>query len=153
MSKAQNGDNVNVHYKGTFDDGTIFDSSYDRGTTISFTVGGGQMITGFDTAVNGMAVGEVKKVRLTPAQPYGDSNPQAFAEVPKDSFPAEFPLNEGVTVQGTDGQGAPVIGTIEKIAEDNVLINMNHPMAGKDLNFEIELVEIVDTTDTDDSVN
>jgi peptidylprolyl isomerase len=151
MSKAINGNTVRVHYKGTFNDGTVFDSSYDRGQTIDFEVGSGMMIPGFDQAVNGMTVGEVKNVTITSAQAYGEPDPSAFTEVPKDSFPEDFPLLEGVTVQGTGQTGQPLIGTIDKVNEDHVVLNLNHPMAGKDLNFEIELVgiNVLDINDTD----
>ena len=148
MSKATNGNMVSVHYKGTFDDGTEFDNSYNRGETINFVLGSQQMIAGFDEAVNGMQVGEKKTIRLTPDKAYGQEDPNAFTEVPRQSFPDDFPLQEGVTVQGTDPEGRPLIGTINKIEESNVLLNLNHPMAGKDLNFEIELVNVDETTDT-----
>lgn len=152
MSKAENGNKVSVHYKGTFNDGTVFDSSYDRGETIDFVVGSNQMIVGFDQAVNGMKIGEVKTVTLAPEDAYGDSDPNAFTQVPKESFPEDFPLQEGVTVQGTDPTGTPLIGTIDKVEDAHVLLNLNHPMAGKELNFEIELVNIGEDNIATDTV-
>tara|TARA_B100000287_G_scaffold417934_1_gene454267 strand:- start:890 stop:1372 length:483 start_codon:yes stop_codon:yes gene_type:complete len=159
MSKAEKGRMVSVHYKGTFDDGTEFDNSYNRDEPIKFVVGSQQMIAGFDAAVTGMTIGEKKSVRITSDQAYGEVNPGAFTEVPRESFPSDFPLEEGVTVQGTDPEGRPLIGTINKVEDTNVLLNLNHPMAGKDLNFEIELVnvneneDVTDTTDTTDTEN
>ena len=138
---AKEGRNVRVHYKGTLNDGTVFDSSYDRGETINFTVGGGQMIPGFENAIDGMRVGETKKVSLTPNESYGDYDPNAIRDVPKTSFPEDFDFIEGGVVAGT-ANGMPLKGTINEVKDDTVLIDFNHPMAGKDLNFEIELVEV-----------
>lgn len=138
---AKEGRSVRVHYRGTLNDGTVFDSSYDRGETISFTVGGGQMIPGFENAINGMRVGETKTVSLTPDESYGDYDPNAIRDVPKTSFPNDFDFIEGGVVAGT-ANGMPLKGTINEVKDDTVLIDFNHPMAGKDLNFEIELVEV-----------
>ena len=90
MSKVENGNNIKVHYKGTLKNGEQFDSSYDRGNTLDFTVGAGQMIKGFDNAVVGMGVGETKKVTLPPAEAYGIRNEEAVQTVPKTAFPPEF---------------------------------------------------------------
>lgn len=142
MSTAKNGDNVSVHYTGTFNDGTKFDSSHDRGEPISFTVGAGQMISGFDSAVNGMNVGESKTVTLPPDQAYGDSNPDAIQSVPKTEFPDGFEFIEGGVVQGQYPNGQPFRATITEVRESEATVDFNHPMAGKTLNFEIELVSI-----------
>ena len=103
--KVKSGDTVSVHYKGTLEDGTVFDSSHDRGETINFEVGAGNMIKGFDTAVVDMEVGEVKSISLTPEEGYGEVNPNALMEVPKASFPNDFPFNEGEVVQGNTPAG------------------------------------------------
>ena len=142
MSTAKNGDNVSVHYTGTFNDGTKFDSSHDRGEPISFTVGAGQMISGFDSAVNGMNVGESKTVTLSPDQAYGDSNPDAIQSVPKTEFPDGFEFIEGGVVQGQYPNGQPFRATITEVRESEATVDFNHPMAGKTLNFEIELVSV-----------
>lgn len=142
MSTAKNGDNVSVHYTGTFNDGTKFDSSHDRGEPISFTVGAGQMISGFDSAVNGMNVGESKTVTLSPDQAYGNSNPDAVQSVPKTEFPDGFEFIEGGVVQGQYPNGQPFRATITEVRESEATVDFNHPMAGKTLNFEIELVSI-----------
>ena len=99
------------------------------------------MIPGFDTALVGMNVGETKNVTLTPDQAYGDVNADAFADIPKTSFPDDFVYTEGAMIQGM-GPNGPVVGTITEVNETDVNVNFNHPMAGKDLNFEIELLEI-----------
>jgi len=138
---AKEGRAVHVHYKGTFEDGTVFDSSYDRGEAIEFTVGAGQMIPGFDAAVNGMKVGETKTVTLEPEQAYGEHNPEGIQSVPKQSFPENFEFEAGVVIEG-NVQNQPVRGVINQVEEEFVVIDFNHPMAGKNLNFDIELVEV-----------
>ena len=140
--KAKNGDTVSVHYKGTFQDGTVFDSSHDRGETIDFQVGAGQMIKGFNDAVVNMKVGETKNVTVVPEEAYGEVNPNALMEFPKTVFPEDFALKEGEVVQGNSPAGQPMIGTINEVQDETVVVDFNHPMAGKELNFEIELVEI-----------
>ena len=138
---AKQGRAVQVHYKGSFTDGTVFDSSYARGQTIGFTVGAGEMIPGFDTAVQGMKIGEKKSVTIEPSQAYGDHNPDGLRRIPKTSFPDDFETEPGVMIQGEVGD-QQVRGTITEVVEDFVVVDFNHPMAGKDLNFEIELVDV-----------
>ena len=140
---AKKGDTVKVHYVGTFDDGTVFDSSRQRGETLEFKVGSGQMIPGFDTAVATMATGEVKNVSLKSEEAYGPVNPDAFVSVTKKNFPEDFEVKAGIPVTTQTPSGQPAWGVIDKVDGDDVVVNMNHPMAGKDLNFEIELVEVV----------
>jgi FKBP-type peptidyl-prolyl cis-trans isomerase 2 len=147
--KAKNGDTVSVHYKGTFQDGTVFDSSHDRGETIDFEVGAGQMIPGFNDAVVDMKVGETKTVTVAPEEGYGEVNPNALMEFPKTVFPDDFDLKEGEMVQGNSPAGQPMIGKINEIQEETVVVDFNHPMAGRELNFEIELVEIRDGDTSD----
>ena len=140
--QVEKGNTVKVHYRGTLDDGTEFDSSHDRGEPITFQVGSGQMIAGFDAALPGMAVGETKNVKLTPEQAYGDANPEAITDIPKASFPPGFNFQVDSMIQGQNEMGQPLLGTINEVKEDAVTVDFNHPMAGKDLNFEIELVSI-----------
>ena len=142
MNKVEKGQKVKVHYVGTFDDGTEFDSSRARGTALDVEVGTGQVIPGFDEALTGMTVGETKSVKLAPTEGYGDINPEAFQDVPHTAFPEdfEFKLNESVTGQGAEGQ--QVIARISSLGEAEVTLDFNHPLAGKNLNFEIELVSI-----------
>ena len=142
MLQVENGNTVSVHYRGTLNDGTEFDSSHSRGEPLSFQVGAGQMISGFDAALPGMAVGETKNITLSPDQAYGESNPEAITDVPKASFPPGFNFQVDAMVQGQNEMGQPLVGTINEVKENDVTIDFNHPMAGKDLNFEIELVSI-----------
>jgi FKBP-type peptidyl-prolyl cis-trans isomerase 2 len=133
---------IQVHYKGTFPDGETFDSSYDRDLPITVTVGSGQLLPGFDNALVGMTVGQTKHIELAEAEAYGPRNPNAYAAVPLGNFPEEFAkqLEEGATIPLTDSQGNNVLGTVETINEESVIFDMNHPMAGKDLEFDIEVV-------------
>ena len=98
LTTATEGTNATVHYRGTLEDGSEFDNSHVRGEPITFTVGAGQMISGFNDAVNGMTVGETKTVTLTPDQAYGDVNPEAQTTFPKSGFPADLELVEGMPV-------------------------------------------------------
>ena len=140
--QVENGNTVSVHYRGTLNDGTEFDSSHSRGEPLTFQVGAGQMIRGFDAALPGMAVGETKSITLTPDQAYGDSNPEAITDIPKTAFPDGFDYQVDAMIQGQNDMGQPLVGTINEVKENDVTIDFNHPMAGKDLNFEIELVSI-----------
>ena len=142
MSKVENGKNVSVHYVGKFDDGTEFDSSRTRGETLSFEVGSGQLITGFDNAVVGMTVGETKSIKLSPDEGYGPSNPEAVQDVSIDMFPENFEFVVGATVVGQNETGNQMVAKIESVTDESVKLDFNHPMAGKNLNFEIEVMEI-----------
>ena len=142
MSTVENGSNVQVHYVGTFDDGTEFDSSRSRGEPISFEVGSGQMIAGFDSAVLGMTEGEVKDITLTPAEAYGDHREEYIKTYERNVFPPEVQLTEGVTVAGQNELGQQMIAKVLSVTDDTVLLDFNHPMAGKTLNFNIEVVGI-----------
>jgi len=142
MSKVENGQTVNVHYVGTLDDGTQFDASRPRGETLAFQVGSGQMISGFDKAVVGMTVGETKTVTLDPVDAYGDVNSEAFQSTPRSAFPEGFQFTINETVRGQDEAGRVVSARIHAVEEDTVTLDFNHPLAGKSLNFEIELVGV-----------
>ena len=141
MKTVTVGNNVAVHYVGTFEDGTEFDNSHTRGTTLDFTVGAGRMIKGFDQAVVGMTEGQTKTVSLTPDNAYGERVQEAVQTVP--AFGPDFKFELGETIQGNGPQG-PFLAKIEAIeeAEQQVVLDMNHPLAGKTLNFKIEMVEI-----------
>ena len=132
------GDTVSVHYIGTLDDGEIFDSSREREQTLDFVVGAGQMISGFDAAVRGMSVGEVKTVRLEPAEAYGERSDELIREVPLEQVPEG--TQAGDELFTTDGRTVVVV---EVVADDGVvLIDFNHRLAGQALTFEIEMVSI-----------
>lgn len=139
---ANRGDTVSVHYKGTLDDGTEFDNSHNRGEPLVFQVGTGQVIPGFDNAVVGMVQGSTKTVNIDPANAYGPRNTEATQVVPKTAFPPGFPFEEGQQVQGTNPDGSSMTATIAAQDKFTVTLDMNHPLAGKNLNFEIELVNI-----------
>ena len=140
MSEVKTGQTVNVHYVGTFDDGTEFDSSRARGETIAFQVGSGQMISGFDLAVADMSVGETKTIRLEPAEAYGDKREDLVQTFPQSIFPEGFEFKAGAVVKGQHPSGAPLLAKIQSTTDDSVVLDFNHPMAGMCLNFEIEVV-------------
>lgn len=141
MTQVKTGDTVRIHYTGTLADGSVFDTSEGR-DPLEFQVAAGQIIPGLDAALPGMAVGEKKVVEVPCAEAYGDANPQAVQAVPRAEIPADLPLEVGsqLQVQTTDGQVMPV--TIAEVTEDTVTLDANHPLAGKDLTFAIELVGI-----------
>jgi len=136
----KSGDNISVHYRGTLEDGTEFDSSYSRNEPITFTVGSGQMITGFDSAVVGMTEGQSKTITLGPDEAYGPSYPDRTTEMPLSAFPSDFELEEGASVplQGPGGQH--ILGTVTEKDSEKVKVDLNHPMAGKTLTFELKVV-------------
>ena len=139
---VQSGQTVSVHYVGTFDDGTQFDSSYDRGAPLEVEVGVGRVIPGFDQALLGMSVGEMKSISIESADAYGPVQEEAFQTVPRSAFPPGMELQEGIQVQG-QGPAGPVVATVVAANESEVQLNMNHPLAGKNLNFKIELVNVL----------
>lgn len=132
---ASDGDNVAVHYRGTLDDGTEFDSSEGR-DPLTFVVGSGQVIAGFDEAVRGLAVGESRTVRIEPEDAYGEYTDEAIIDFPADSAPEGLQVGDPVSF-GNGGQG-----TVLEITDEFVKIDANHPLAGEALTFEIELVSI-----------
>ncbi len=141
--KVQNGHNVKVHYKGTLSDGTVFDNSYVRGTPLDFEVGSRKLIRGFSDALLGMSKGQTKNVTIPVEMAYGPVNPDAVQPVPRDAFAEEFEFEIGGTVQG-NGPGGKFLARIHDIIEEEqtIVLDMNHPLAGKELNFEIELLEV-----------
>ena len=134
---------VRVHYEGTLNDGTKFDSSYDRGEPLEFMCGAGMMIAGFDKAVVDMAIGEVKNIHLMPEEAYGERDPEAILKIQQDWMPGCEKLNVGERVVLTNPVGQPFPATVIDKDEFTITFDANHEMAGKELNFKIELVEIV----------
>ena len=138
------GKTCRTHYRGTFKDGTQFDSSYDRGEPLEFVCGAGMMIQGFDAAVANMEVGETVEVHLMPSEAYGETNPDAIFTVEIASMPGaeDVEVDQQVYLQNMYGQPVPV----KVIAKDDktITFDANHEMAGKELNFTIELVEVLD---------
>lgn len=136
------GKKVAVNYTGTLDDGSKFDSSYDRGQPLEFTVGAGQMISGFDDAVKTMHVGETKTVHLTPDEAYGEYDPSKVVTVDKSSILQPSTYSVGTKVVFKTSQGKTVQGTVSAIQGDQVTVDTNAEMAGKNLTFEITLEKI-----------
>ncbi|KKW42055.1 MAG: Peptidyl-prolyl cis-trans isomerase [Candidatus Magasanikbacteria bacterium GW2011_GWA2_56_11] len=132
---------VRVHYTGRLDDGTVFDSSRDR-DPLEFTVGSGQVIAGFDEAVAGLAVGESRTVRIPAAKAYGHRRPEMVAMVDRNRFPAGMEFAVGNKLQ-LPGDAGLLIVTVTDISGETVTLDANHELAGKDLTFDVELVEIV----------
>ena len=141
MTEVKSGDSVSIHYVGTLTDGTTFDSSEGR-DPLAFTVGSGQIIPGLDKAIPGMTVGDTKTVNIPAAEAYGDADPNARQEVPREQIPADIPLNPGTALQMQTPQGQVVNVTVAEVSDDSVVLDANHPLAGKDLTFAIELVSI-----------
>ena len=141
MDKAKKGDSVKVHYKGTLTSGEQFDSSEGR-APLEFTVGAGQMIAGFDKAIPGMTVGEKKTINIAPADAYGEKNEDAIIEFPKANIPPDMKLEPGMQLQLRNEAGHPVPVTVTEVKDDVVILDANHHLAGKELIFDIELVEI-----------
>jgi len=142
MSKVEVGQTVKVHYIGTFDDGTEFDSSHSRNQPLIFEVGSGQMIPGFDAALPGMEAGEKKSIHLDPSEAYGDFHPGAKQDVPRNMFPPDFVPVDGATVAGKNPDGQQMMAKIISFDTHTISLDLNHPMAGKSLNFEVELIEV-----------
>lgn len=142
MQKPQAGNTVRVHYTGTLEDGTQFDSS--RGAEpLEFAMGQGQLIAGFENAVAGLSTGESCTVTLTPDQAYGESNPDMVQQVARELMPEGVELEPGMVLQGQAGDGRVDNFTVVSLSEETVTLDANHPLAGKTLTFEIELVAIV----------
>lgn len=141
---SNEGKKVKVHYTGTLDDGEKFDSSYDRNEPLEFTCMAGQMIPGFDAAVNDMNVGDKITVHLEPEDAYGAYDNDMLRAFPLELIPnsENLPVGEMVVLQGPDG--VPAQAKVDSIADGKVYFDFNHPLAGKPLNFEIELLEVED---------
>ena len=136
------GKTCRTHYKGTFNDGTQFDSSYDRGEPLEFICGAGQMIKGFDAAVANMEIGEIKEVHLMPEEAYGQTNPDAIFTLEIAQLPGSENLEVGQQVYLSNQYGQPFTVKVAAKEETTITFDANHEMAGKELNFTIELVEV-----------
>ncbi|OUO32106.1 peptidylprolyl isomerase [Olsenella sp. An293] len=139
---SNEGKKVKVHYVGTLDDGTKFDSSRDRNEPLAFTCMAGQMIPGFDAAVREMEVGQVIDIRLEPADAYGERDERLVQTVPVSAMPGAEELSAGDRVMLTSPMGQPFPATVASVEDGNITFDMNHEMAGKALNFNIELLEV-----------
>ena len=141
MATAKSGDMVAVHYTGSLADGTIFDSSRE-GEPLSFTIGVGQVIAGFNDAVDGMSVGESVTVTIPAADAYGEYNEQFVITVPPADIPPEIEVEVGMDLQLHQEDGGAIPVRVTEVTDDHVTLDANHPLAGQNLTFEIELVSI-----------
>jgi peptidylprolyl isomerase len=141
MAQAQRGDKVKVHYTGRFEDGTIFDSSEGQ-APLEFTIGEGQVIPGFENAVIGMNPGDKKTEKIPADQAYGDHSDDMIVTVDRDQIPLDIMPEVGQQLQlhNPSGQAIPVIVT--DVSDSSITLDANHPLAGQDLTFDIELVSI-----------
>ena len=142
MAQVKSGDTVRVHYHGKLNDGTTFDSSEGR-EPLEFEVGSGQVIPGFDTGVTGMSQGDKKTVTIPVDQAYGPKQEDMVMEFPIDRFPADMKPEVGMQLNMSNGAGQNFPVIIREVREDSVVLDANHPLAGEDLTFDLELVEIV----------
>lgn len=141
MATANVGDTVRVHYTGRLEDGTVFDSSRER-EPLEFTVGTGQVISGFERAVEGMEVGEARETRIEADDAYGERRDDLVLDLPKEQVPEDMEIAPGMRLElrQPDGQAVPV--TVAEVREESVKLDANHPLAGQPLTFELELVGI-----------
>lgn len=141
MREVRNGDKIKVHYRGTLDDGTVFDSSEGR-EPLEFEVGSGMVIPGFDKGVMGMTVGQKKTINIPVDEAYGPVQEEMYMEFPIDRFPADMKPEVGMSLNMTNGSGQAIPVVIAEVQEEAVILDANHPLAGEDLTFELELVDI-----------
>lgn len=142
MAQAKAGDTVQVHYTGTLTDGTVFDSSEGR-DPLEFTVGSGQVIKGFDEGVAGMNPGEKKTISIPVEDAYGSANEEMIFTLNRTDIPDDIPLEKGMTLNmHEDGNPRPIPVIVRDLTDINVTLDANHPLAGQDLTFEVELVGV-----------
>ncbi|RLE45883.1 peptidylprolyl isomerase [Candidatus Woesearchaeota archaeon] len=136
------GDKIKVEYTGTLEDGTVFDSSEKQGKPLEFEVGSGQVIKGFDDAVIGMEKGETKQITLSSDQAYGEHRPELIKKVPRDQLPKGQEPKAGMFLMMRLPDGVQLPAKITEVSDKDVTIDLNHPLAGKSLNFKIRVVDI-----------
>jgi FKBP-type peptidyl-prolyl cis-trans isomerase SlpA len=135
-------DTVKVHYKGTLEDGQVFDESAGR-DPLQFTIGEGQLIPGFENAVLGMAIDDVKTVTIPSGEAYGPVKDELMQEISKEYLPEDLDVEVGMQLVSKQENGAELVVNVSEIKDETIIIDANHPLAGKDLTFEIQLVEIL----------
>ena len=140
---VQSGDTIKIHYHGRLHDGTTFDSSEGR-TPLEFKVGSGSVIKGFDDGVKGMSVGDKKTIEIPFVNAYGPEDPSMIIEFPTDRLPEDLKPEIGMQLNMNNAEGEQFPVVITEITDGNIVLNANHPLAGKDLIFDLELVGIVD---------
>ena len=143
---VKTGDTIKIHYKGTFNDGSVFDSSEGR-DPLQFQAGSGMVIMGFDEGVMGMKVGDKKSINIPAKEAYGEPNPDMIFDFDRSQIPADVPIEVGGMLNMHNGQQEVPVKILE-ITETNIKMDANHPLAGKDLNFDLELVDIQAAGDT-----
>ena len=141
MAQVKSGDTIKVHYHGKLTTGETFDSSEGR-EPLEFEVGSGMVIKGFDDGVTGMSVGEKKTINIPVNEAYGPRNPEMVIEMPKERFPGDMTIEVGMPLGMSDQNGQQFQVTVVEIKEEVVMLDANHPLAGQDLVFDLELVEI-----------
>lgn len=142
MIQANKGDTVRIHYTGRLTDGTQFDSSEGR-APLEFQLGSGQIIAGLDQQIEGMSVGEKATVTIPAAQAYGEHHPEGVQSLPRERIPADVDVSLGARLQATSADGQQMTLTVVDVNDEAVTVDANHPLAGKDLVFDVELVEVV----------
>jgi len=142
MSEAKSGDTVKVHYIGTLKDGDVFDNSYDRGSPLEFKIGEGQLIPGFENGIVGMNAGDKKKIQINADDAYGAHHPELVVEMTRDQLPEGLEPQVGAQYQVEDPEGNALLVTVKDVTDEHVTLDGNHPLAGHNLTFEVELVEI-----------
>lgn len=140
---VKNGDTVKMDYTGTLEDGSVFDSSSNHGAPLEVEIGSGKIIKGFDEAVVGMEKDEEKEITLQPAEAYGDPKPELIKKVPKEQLPKEQEPKVGMVLGVGLPNGQQIPARITEVTDTEVTIDLNHPLAGKVLNFKIKVVEII----------
>ena len=140
-SKAKSGDTVRVHYTGTLDDGTQFDSSAGR-EPLEFALGSGGVLPAFDAEVEGMAVGDSKTFKIEVDEAYGRRHEQLIQDVPRNQLPQDMEPAVGMQLQAESNDGQPLLLVVTEVKDETITVDGNHPLAGQALNFAIELVEI-----------
>ncbi len=136
------GDKIKVEYEGTLDDGTVFDSTEKHGEPLEFEVGSGQLIPGFDNAVLGLKKGDEKEIKLEPEEAYGEYNSELKKKIPKEQLPQNEELKPGMMLILTLPNEVQITALVSELDEEMVTIDLNHPLAGKTLNFKIKVVDI-----------
>ena len=149
MPKAKEGDSVTVHYTGRLEDETVFDSSRGRGP-LSFELGSGQIIPGFERAVMGMAPGETKTFTIPSEEAYGPRREDQIVEVDRSILPEDIDPSVGQQLKVQQANGATAVVRVQDITESTIVLDANHPLAGKDLTFEVELIEVEESEEVED---
>ena len=137
---VKKGDKIKVEYTGTLDDGTVFDTSKEK-EPLEFEVGSGQIIKGFDEAVVGMEKGEEKSIKIESKDAYGDPNPELTKKIPREHLPKEQELKPGMMLRLKTPDGRQIPAKITEVTDKEITIDLNHPLAGKSLNFKVKIVE------------